>query len=124
MELRCAWRSINISETSRFGYSIRYILRLMAASSTENTQCGVLPPAPIIYLSIGSNHVALPTKTPAHLHVLRIMLRSSFYNDPGNGSGCRSDGRLDGRGPGGQHPRRRVQWQHVGRGCLGENTWR
>src|ERR1700709_1238319 len=111
MELRCDWRSTNISETSRFGYSIRYILRLMAASSTENTQCGVLPPTPIIYLSIGSNHVALPTKTPAHLHVLRIMLRSSFYNDSRNGIGCRSDRRLDGGGSSGQYPRRRVQWE-------------
>src|SRR5579883_2838774 len=43
MALRCAWRSTNISETSRFGLSISYILRLMAISSTENGQCGVLP---------------------------------------------------------------------------------
>src|SRR5450759_4620929 len=42
MELRCDCRSTNISETSRFEYSIRYILRLMAISSTENAQCGVL----------------------------------------------------------------------------------
>ena len=45
MELRCACRSTNISETSRFEYSIRYIRRLMAISSTENAQCGVLTPA-------------------------------------------------------------------------------
>src|ERR1700724_1037886 len=50
MELRCAWRSTNISETSKFGYSIRYILRLMVVSSTENAQCGVLPPVRIILL--------------------------------------------------------------------------
>src|SRR3984893_16865051 len=43
MELRCDWRSTNISETSRFEYSISYILRLLAISSTENAQCGVLP---------------------------------------------------------------------------------
>src|SRR3979411_1887540 len=42
MELRCACRSTNISETSKFEYSISYILRLMAIASTENTQCGVL----------------------------------------------------------------------------------
>src|SRR3978361_348447 len=62
MELRCAWRSTNISETSRLEYSIRYILRLMAASSTENAQCGVLPPVPIIYLSIGSIMLHCPRK--------------------------------------------------------------
>ena len=44
MELRCAWRSTNISETSRFGYSIGYIRRLVGISSTENAQCGVLTP--------------------------------------------------------------------------------
>jgi uncharacterized protein (DUF2147 family) len=43
MELRCACRSKNISETSRFELSIGYILRLKAISSTENGQCGVLP---------------------------------------------------------------------------------
>src|SRR5258708_19885971 len=43
MELRCDCRSTNISETSRFEFSISYILRLMAISSTENAQCGVLP---------------------------------------------------------------------------------
>src|ERR1700732_4157863 len=43
MELRCDWRSTNISETSKFEYSISYILRQMAVSSTENAQCGVLP---------------------------------------------------------------------------------
>src|SRR6201996_6056386 len=43
MELRCASRSTNISETSRFGFSISYIVRLMVASSTGNAQCGVLP---------------------------------------------------------------------------------
>src|SRR5205809_5766935 len=42
-DLRCAWRSTNISETSRFGFSISYILRLRDVSSTENAQCGVLP---------------------------------------------------------------------------------
>src|SRR3954469_1485342 len=45
MELRCAWRSTNISETSRFELSIRYIRRLMGISSTENAQCGFLTPA-------------------------------------------------------------------------------
>jgi hypothetical protein len=43
MELRCACRSTNISETSRFGYSIIYIGRLVAISSTENSECGDLP---------------------------------------------------------------------------------
>jgi hypothetical protein len=43
MGLRGACRSTNISETSRFELSIRYLLRLMAISSTENAQCGVLP---------------------------------------------------------------------------------
>src|SRR6476620_4593292 len=42
MELRCDCRSSNISETSKFEYSISYILRLMADASTENAQCGVL----------------------------------------------------------------------------------
>jgi hypothetical protein len=43
MELRCDWRSTNISETSKLEYSIGYLLRLVAISSTENAQCGVLP---------------------------------------------------------------------------------
>src|SRR5215471_19169694 len=43
MEPRCAWRSTNISETSRFELSISYIVRLAAISSTEKVQCGVLP---------------------------------------------------------------------------------
>ena len=45
----------------------------MAISSTENAQCGVLTPARIIYLSIGSNHVALPTKYHAHSSIFRIV---------------------------------------------------
>jgi hypothetical protein len=44
MELRCACRSTNISETSRFELTIRYILRLMGISSTENAQYGVFTP--------------------------------------------------------------------------------
>src|ERR1700712_1452931 len=52
MELRCAWRSTNISETSRFELSIRYLLRLIAISSTENAQCGVLTPPWIIHLRL------------------------------------------------------------------------
>src|SRR5215471_2723737 len=43
MEPRCAWRSTNISETSRFELSISHIVRLAAISSTEKVQCGVLP---------------------------------------------------------------------------------
>src|SRR5258708_16786149 len=100
MELRCAWRSTNISETSIFGYSIRYILRLMAASSTENTQCGVLPPILTVLLSIGSNHVAVPSKFHAH----PVGLRRGFYNDSGNGLRSRPPRRLDRHGPGPQHP--------------------
>src|ERR1700733_3827833 len=69
--VRCDCRSTNISETSRFEYSISYILRLLAASSTENAQCGVLPSTS--YLSTGLDHVALPAKHHAHNIIYRII---------------------------------------------------
>ncbi len=78
MELRCDWRSTNISETSRFGYSISYIVRLMAVSSTENAQCGVLPSIRTIYISTGSAHVALPAKDHAQNNILRIFLATGL----------------------------------------------
>src|ERR1700722_4676526 len=68
--VRCDCRSTNISETSRFEYSISYILRLLAASSTENAQCGVLPSTS--YLSTGLDHVALPAKHHPHHIIFRI----------------------------------------------------
>src|SRR6267142_6557810 len=116
MELRCACRSTNIPETSRFELSIRYIRRLMAISSTENAQRGVLTPAGSVQLSIGLNHVALPKIDRARNNLFRIY------------PGCRP-------GPGGgpdrrlargrwccQHPRRAMQREHVGRGGLGKNA--
>src|ERR1700679_2568513 len=69
--VRCDCRSTNISETSRFEYSISYILRLLAASSTENAQCGVLPSTS--YLSTGLDHVALPAIHHAHNIIFRII---------------------------------------------------
>ena len=121
MELRCACRSTNISETSRFELSIRYIRRLMAISSTENAQCGVLTPLWIIYLSIGLNHVALPTNHRAYNSIFRIFLATwslarALAADP--------DRRLAGGRRCRQHPRRPMQRQHVGRGRLGEDAGR
>src|SRR5260370_40671825 len=69
MKLPCACRSTNISETSRFGFSISYILRLMAISSTENAQCGVLPPsAP-----------STQAQVYAMLHCLRNFIRTTLF---------------------------------------------
>src|ERR1700731_1999420 len=99
MELRCDWGSTNISETSRLEYSINYILRLVAVSSTENTQCGVLPSS---YLSTGLNHVALPTK----YHEICSIFRNIFGDRPCAGAGARSHRRLAGGGRGRPHPGR------------------
>src|SRR5665213_362010 len=92
MELRCDCRSTNISETSRFGYSISYIRRLMAISSTENTQCGVLPPFRTIYLNTGLANVALPAKH----HAYRSIFRNIYGAGPCPGAGGGSDRRLEG----------------------------
>src|ERR1700694_1130812 len=86
MELRCDWRSTNISETSRFEYSIIYILRLMAISSTENVECGVLPLVRIIYLSTGLDHVALRTKNHAYGSIFRNISGDRPCTGPGGGS--------------------------------------
>jgi hypothetical protein len=43
MELRCASRSLNNPEMSKFELGISYLLRLIAVSSTENDQRVVLP---------------------------------------------------------------------------------
>src|SRR3981081_477083 len=88
MELRCDCRSTNISETSRFEYSISYILRLVAISSTENAQCGVLPSFDSSYLSTGLNHVALPTKD----HAYSSIFWNIFGDRPCAGPGGRSNG--------------------------------
>src|ERR1700722_12154105 len=117
MELRCDWRSTNISETSRLEYSINYILRLVAVSSTENTQCGVLPSS---YLSTGLNHVALPTK----YHAISSIFRNFFGDRPCVGPGARSHRRLAGGGRRRQYPGRAMQWKRVGRGVLGANAGR
>src|SRR5882672_3311948 len=102
MELRCACRSTNISETSRFELSIRYILRLMAITSTENAQCGVLTPLWIIYLSIGLNHVALPKNDRAYNSLFRIF----FSHGTCLGFGGRPHWRLAGGGWCRQYPSR------------------
>src|ERR1700710_1676321 len=83
MELRCAWRSTNISETSRFEYSILYILRLVAVSSTENAQCGVLPS--LEQLS-RSRHVAPPSKYHAFPGLFRRHFGGRNGPCPGSGS--------------------------------------
>src|SRR5258708_39278730 len=69
MELRCACRSTNISETSRFGFSISYILRLVAISSTENAQCGVLP----------SSAPSTQAQVYAMLHCPRKFMRTTLF---------------------------------------------
>src|SRR5258707_273738 len=69
MELRCDCRSTNISETSRFGFSISYILRLMAISSTENAQCGVLP----------SYTSSTQAQVYAMLHCQRNFIRTTLF---------------------------------------------
>src|SRR5437868_14329945 len=102
MELRCACRSTNISETSRFGYSISYILRLMAISSTENAQCGVLPSTTY---TTGLNHVALPTRYHAHRSIFRNIFGDRVYVGFGRGS----HRRLEGGGRCRQHPVCRMQ---------------
>src|SRR5665213_3283672 len=71
MEVRCASRSRNILETSRFGYNISYILRLMVVSSTENTQCGVLP--------LDFDHL-LKHRFKAMLHCPRRVIRTVTYS--------------------------------------------
>ncbi len=71
MELRCAWRSTNISETSRFEYSISYILRLMAVSSTEETLNAAFCPRSDHQLKHRLDHVALPTKDHAYSSIFR-----------------------------------------------------
>ena len=53
-----------------------------------------------------------------------MVLRNRFYSRLRNGSRSRSDRRLESRGRSRQHPRRRMQRQHVGRGGVGENTRR
>ena len=65
-ELRWAWRSANNSEMSGFGYSIRYILRLMAVSSTENARMRPFALIRTIFASTGLDHVALPRKHHAY----------------------------------------------------------
>src|ERR1700687_5899016 len=92
MQLRCDWRSTNISETSRFEYSISYILRLMAISSTENAQCGVLPSFGTIHLSTGLTHVAPPAKR----HQNCIIFGNIFGDRSCARFGGRSDRRLEG----------------------------
>src|ERR1700730_5341347 len=120
MELRCDCRSTNISETSRFEYSIIYLLRLMAISSTENAQCGVLPPVWIIYLSTGLTHVALPASYHDHSSIFRNIFGDRSCARLSGGS----DGRLEGGGRCRQHPRRRMQRRHVGRGVMGKSARR
>ena len=75
-----------------------------------------------IYLSIGLDHVALPTTD----HAYRNIFRNIFGNrEPLRaGSGGRPHRRLEGAGRRRQHPRRRMQWQHVGRGGVGESSRR
>src|ERR1700738_4774351 len=115
MELRCDWRSTNISETSRFEYSIRYILRLLAVSSTENAQCGVLPS--LEHLSRSQTCCTAPEISCIHWHFPRLFRRQASplpcgWTRPAVG------GRRD------QHPGRPMQWKHVGGGRLGENGGR
>src|ERR1700694_1435886 len=117
MELRCDWRSTNISETSRFEYSISYILRLMAISSTENAQCGVLPSD---HLSTGLNHVALPT----NVHAYRSIFRNNFGDISSAGLGRGPNGGLESSRRRRQHPGCGVQRKHVGRGGMGEDAGR
>src|SRR5215470_5137273 len=101
MELRWDSRAANISETSKFeSKAISYLLRLMAASSTENAQCGVLTPALTRHLSIGSDHVALPKIIRAHNSLYGISSRDRLMLGP-----CgRSDRRLAGCRRRRQHP--------------------
>src|SRR5450755_2191149 len=121
MELRCDWRSTNISETSRFGYSISYILRLVAIPSTENAECGVLPSLGSSDLSTGLNHVALPPKHHAYSSIFRIFFGDLLCLVSLCGG---SDRRLEGGGRRRQHPGCRMQWRHVGRGVVGEGAGR
>src|ERR1700761_1801567 len=73
MELRCPCRSTNISETSRFEYSISYLLRLVPVPSTENAQCGVLPSS--IHLSIGHVMLHRPRNTTRTVrNIMRTVL--------------------------------------------------
>ena len=74
--------------------------------------------ARIIYLSIGLNHVALPAKHHAHSGIFRNIFGDRACAGPGAGS----DRRLAGGRRCRQHPRRAMQRQHVGRGCLGEDA--
>src|ERR1700752_3204455 len=113
MELRWDSRAANISETSKFeSKAISYLLRLMAASSTENAQCGVLTPALTRHLSTGSDHVALPKIVRAH----NSLYGSNSRNRRIFGPGGRSNRRLAGCRWRRQHSGCPVQWQHVGRG--------
>src|SRR3979490_1155907 len=111
MELRCDCRSTNISETSRFEYSISYILRLIAISSTENAQCGVLPLVRNVSSSIRSNHVALPTND----HSERSILLNIFSDRACAGAGAKPAPDWGCGGRCRQQPGRTMQWQHVGR---------
>src|SRR5258708_4270487 len=123
MELRCACRSTNISETSRFEYSISYILRLMAVSSTQNARCGVLPSLDRLK-STGLNHAAPPKSPFDQCQTYRSIFRIIVGGRPWIGAGGGSDRRLEGGRRRRQHPGCRMQWQHVGRGGLGADPGR
>src|SRR4029453_12611664 len=119
MELRWVSRAANISETSKLeSKAIRYLLRLMAASSTENAQCGVLTPLWTRHLSTGTDHVALPKIVRARNSLYGIISSNRCIFGP-----CgRSNRRLAGCRWRRQHSGCPVQWQHVGGGGLGESS--
>src|SRR5579863_3782384 len=85
MELRCDWRSTNISDTSRFEYSISYILRLLVVPSTENAKCGVLPP------SGPSNQAQVLTMLHCPRTIMREVIFSGIFLSAGLGSALAAD---------------------------------
>src|SRR5690349_16433120 len=121
MEPRCAWRSTNISETSRFELSISYIVRLVASSSTEKVQSRRFALFWTIKASTGWDYVALPTDIYADSINL---FRSSARGGPRARQRSGPDGRLARCRWRRQHPRCPVQWEHVGRDLVGADARR
>src|SRR3569623_365006 len=78
--LRCACRSTNISETSGFGYSMRYIVRLMMVSSTEKHETDNLTfqliPSPLKHRL--EDMFQRPGHTMRTLNYCRILATTSF----------------------------------------------